>query len=398
MLIETVSVVDVRPYSNNPRKNTRAVDAVSESIRQCGYCSPIVVDENMLILAGHTRLMAIKKLGWTEVEVCIKEGLTDEQKRKYRLLDNKTNELAAWDDNALARELEGLDFGEFDFGFDIEEYKEIIEDEPPEPPEEPASRIGDIYQCGRHRVMCGDSTSQDDVKALVAGRSMDILLTDPPYNVNYHGAAGNIKNDNMGDSAFRQFLHDAFAAAVTVMKPGAAYYIWHSDSEGYNFRGACVDAGLKIRQCLIWVKNSLILGRQDYQWRHEPCLYGELPINGTAYEQWDDETEPCLYGWVDGGSHYFFRNRKQTTVLEFDKPQKSKEHPTMKPVKLFDYQIKGNTRIGESVLDLFGGSGTTIAACEQNGRDAYIMELDPKYCDVIIKRWENLTGEKVVKI
>lgn len=223
---------------------------------------------------------------------------------------------------------------------------------------------------------------------------MDLLLTDPPYNVDYQGTAGKIKNDNMEDGAFRQFLTDAFSNAAMVMKPGAAFYIWHADSEGYNFRGACRDAMLRVRQCLIWVKNALVLGRQDYQWKHEPCLYGELEIE----EDPGDETEPCLYGWTEGKKHYFFKNRKQSTVLEFPKPKKSAEHPTMKPIKLFDYQMQCSTRPGECVLDLFAGSGTTIMACEQNGRNAYCMEFDPKFVDVIIDRWEKFTGEKAVLI
>lgn len=204
---------------------------------------------------------------------------------------------------------------------------------------------------------------------------MDLFLTDPPYNVNYEGGTGmTIQNDNMEDTEFRHFLCEAFKAADEVMKPGAAFYIWHADSEGYNFRGACHDIEWTVRQCLIWVKNSLVLGRQDYQWKHEPCLYG----------------------WKDGGAHGWYNDRKQTTTLEFDRPTKSELHPTMKPVPLFDYQIKNSTQKGENVLDLFGGSGTTIIACEQNGRRAFCMELDPKYVDVIVKRWEEFTGKTAV--
>lgn len=218
---------------------------------------------------------------------------------------------------------------------------------------------------------------------------MDLLLTDPPYNVNYQAAAGNMKNGCMKSSDFRSFLLSAFSAAVAVMKPGAAFYVWHSEVEGYNFRGACMDAGLILHQCLIWVKSQLVLGRLDFQSRHEPCLYGEVEAD-------EDETQPCLYGWTKGGKHYFFKNRRQTTVLNFDKPVKSAEHPTMKPVKLFDYQMQCSSREGDAVLDLFAGSGTTIIAAEQNGRRAYCMELDPKYVDVIIDRWEKFTGRKAV--
>lgn len=229
---------------------------------------------------------------------------------------------------------------------------------------------------------------------------MEMLLTDPPYNVDYEGTAGKIKNDHMEDTKFREFLTTAFRNAATVMTPGAAFYIWHADSEGYNFRGAARDAGLLVRQCLIWVKSSLVLGRQDFQWKHEPCLYGELPTDIFAENhslEDTDECQPCLYGWVNG-KHYFFHNRKQTTVMYFDKPIKSAEHPTMKPVKLFDYLMQCSSKPGERVLDLFGGSGTTIIAAEQNERRGYVMEYDPKFVDVIIDRWQALTGERAVKL
>lgn len=208
---------------------------------------------------------------------------------------------------------------------------------------------------------------------------MDMLLTDPPYNVSYTGkqkSQMSIQNDSMEDSAFRTFLHDSFSSADKVMRNGAAFYIWHADSEGYNFRGACRDVGWVVREVLVWNKNSLVLGRQDYQWKHEPCLYG----------------------WKDGASHLWTGDRKQTTVIDFNRPTRADIHPTMKPVGLFDYQIKNNTKSGDAVLDLFCGSGTTIMACEQNGRRAFCMELDPKYVDVIIDRWEKFTGQKAIKL
>jgi site-specific DNA-methyltransferase (adenine-specific) len=204
-----------------------------------------------------------------------------------------------------------------------------------------------------------------------------MLLTDPPYNVAYEGSTKEkltIKNDNMANDQFRQFLRDAFVTADLVMKAGAVFYIWHADSEGLNFRGACVDAGWTVRQCLIWKKSSLVMGRQDYHWKHEPCLYG----------------------WKDGAGHLWSADRKQTTILEFDKPSRNGEHPTMKPVALFEYQMLNNTKGGDIVLDLFGGSGTTLLAAEKHGRHARLMELDPKYCDVIVKRWEDFTGKKAV--
>lgn len=389
-----LKITEIKPYERNARKNDQAVDAVVKSIQQCSYVAPIVLDENYTILAGHTRWKAMKKLGRTECECVIKDGLTEEQKRKYRLLDNKTNELAERDLNILAEELEGLDFGDLDLNGESQKKEpEVIEDNyTPELPEEPKSKLGQVYQLGRHRLMCGDSTNLDNVAKLMDGNLADMLLTDPPYNVNYEGTAGKIKNDNMKDGEFREFLRMAFFCAQKNMKPGAAFHIWHADSEGYNFRGACRDVGLVVRQCLIWVKNSLVLGRQDFQWQHEPCLYGENPMDEDEF----DQHEPALYGWKDGASHRWFKNRKQTTILQFDKPTASKEHPTMKPVLLFNYEMQCNTQQGDSVLDLFGGSGTTIMAAEQNGRKAYVMEFDPKYVDVIIDRWEQFTGEKAI--
>lgn len=220
---------------------------------------------------------------------------------------------------------------------------------------------------------------------------MDLLLTDPPYNVDYQGAAGKIKNDNMEDTAFRRFLTDAFSNAAMILNPGAPFYIWHAGTEGYNFFGACRDSMLRVRQILVWIKNAVVMGRQDFNWQHEPCLYGEKEEDAESYE-------PCLYGWTEGHKHYFFKNRRQSTVLNFDKPVKSAEHPTMKPIKLFDYQMQCSSKPGDNVLDLFAGSGTTIIAAEQNGRDAFCMEYDPKYVDVIVDRWEKFTGKKAVLI
>jgi site-specific DNA-methyltransferase (adenine-specific) len=248
-------------------------------------------------------------------------------------------------------------------------------DDAPAVQENPVTVPGDVWVMGKHRLLCGDSTSVDDLAKLTQGNLVDMWLTDPPYNVAYEGGTKEkltIKNDSMGDDQFRQFLRDAYTAADTVMKPGAVFYIWHADSEGYNFRGAAKDAGWTVRQCLIWKKSSMVLGRQDYQWKHEPCLYG----------------------WKDGAGHLWAADRKQTTILEFDKPARNGEHPTMKPVALFEYQLLNNTKGGDIVLDSFGGSGTTLIAAEKNGRTAMIMELDPRYCDVIVKRWQEFTGKQ----
>jgi len=376
-------LADIHPYEKNPRNNDGAVEAVAESILQCGYIAPIIIDEAGVILAGHTRYKALQKLGRTEAVCIVKEDLTEEQKKKYRLLDNKTNELADWDMEMLAGELADLDFGDLDldWGLDLEEDRqEVVDDEYDKPaPEVPRAKPGEVWQLGRHRLMCGDSTKPEDVEKLMGGLKADLLLTDPPYNVDYTGKTADalkIQNDKMEDSAFREFLKAAFSCALDAMKPGACYYIWHADSEGANFRIAAKEVGLEVRQCLIWCKNSIVMGRQDYHWKHEPCLYG----------------------WKDGAAHLWAADRKQSTILNFDRPTRNDLHPTMKPIPLFDYQICNNTKGGDIVLDLFGGSGTTIMACEQNGRVGYSMEFDPRYVDVIIDRWETFTGEEAVLI
>lgn len=401
--IEYLPVEQLTPYDKNTRKHQKLdIDNIARSIEKYGMNDAIGIwgDKN-IIVEGHGRLMACKKLGIKTVPVVRLDHLSDEQRREYAIAHNATAELSMWESINLQSESDELDLSEFDFNFPLiaEEEPEAEEDDfdvDAATPEKPKAKYGQVYQLGRHRVMCGDSTSVSDVQKLTGGAQVDMLLTDPPYNVDYEGTAGKIKNDNMEDAEFRAFLRSAFGCAKDVMKPGAAFHIWHADSEGYNFRGACIDVGLRIRQCLIWVKNSLVLGRQDFQWKHEPCLYGENPLDHPLVEKYEDEDhQPCLYGWKDG-THYWFKNRKQTTILEFDKPKKSAEHPTMKPVKMFDYEMKCNTKPGEIVLDLFGGSGTTVIAAEQNGRKAFVMEFDPKFVDVIIDRWEALTGEKAV--
>lgn len=381
MNITQKTLDELIPYENNPRDNDDAVDYVAESIKEFGFKVPIIIDKNNVIVAGHTRYKACKKLGINEVPCLVADDLTEEQIKAFRLADNKVAEIATWDFEKLDLELSTLELDMELFGFEIIEDEEPVEatedDYEVEVPEEPKAKYGDVYQLGKHRLMCGDSTSIDDVEKLMNGAKVDLLITDPPYNVNYEGGTGlTIMNDKMDNDNFRQFLLDAFKCADNVMKAGAAFYIWHADSEGYNFRGACFDVGWTVRQCLIWNKNSLVLGRQDYHWKHEPCLYG----------------------WKDGASHNWYGDRKQTTVLDFDRPSRNAEHPTMKPIPLFDYQIQNNTKKGDIVLDLFGGSGTTLMACEQSGRTCYINELDPKYVDVIINRWEQFTGEKAVLV
>lgn len=377
--IEYLGVEELKPYENNARKHESVdVEAIKKSIKEFGFNDPIGVWKNNIIIEGHGRLLAAKELKMDKVPVIRFDSLTDEQRRAYTLAHNKTAELSSWDFEKLEAELEAIDIDMSDFGFEeIEEQNnEVEEDEPPEVDEqaEPTSKLGQIYKLGNHRLMCGDSTSLEDVEKLMDGEKADMLLTDPSYNVAYEGKIKDklkIQNDSMSNDNFRQFLVDAFSTANAVMKPGAVFYIWHADSEGYNFRGACADVGWKVRECLIWNKNSMVMGRQDYQWKHEPCLYG----------------------WKEG-THLWASDRKQTTVIDMKRPTKSDIHPTMKPISLFDYQIKNNTKGGDIVLDLFNGSGTTIMACEQNGRHARCMELDPRYVDAAIKRWEDFTGQK----
>jgi site-specific DNA-methyltransferase (adenine-specific) len=385
---------EIQPYEHNPRNNDAAVEYVANSLREFGWKQPIVIDKDGIIIAGHTRYKAAKRLGMKTAPCIMADDLTPEQVKAYRLADNKTGEFAEWDFSELEMELADIEMDMSAFGFLEEELNDVeaVEDDyVPAPPDEPKAKHGDIYKLGRHRLMCGDSTSAEDIGALVGEAQIDLLLTDPPYNVDYSGTAGKIKNDNMESARFREFLRDAFLAAKTAMKTGAAFHIWHAETEGYNFRGACADAGFKCRQQLIWVKSSQTLGRQDFQRMYEGVLTGD---NISDEEMCVAGYEPCLYGWKDGKGHKWYKKRKEKDVLFFDKPAASKEHPTMKPVKLFDYEMRCNTKEGDNVLDSFAGSGTTIIAAEQNGRNAFCMELDPRFVDVIIDRWEQFTGRK----
>jgi site-specific DNA-methyltransferase (adenine-specific) len=386
--IEYISVDKLVPYARNSRTHSDAqVAQIAASIKEFGFTNPVLIDGGGGIIAGHGRVMAARSMKIDTVP-CIRLGhLTDAQKKAYVIADNKLALNAGWDNELLAIELGELG----DLGFDLE-LTGFTDDEiaalmpvqgtdgltdPDDAPlvQETATTVpGDIWVMGKHRLLCGDSTSIDDLTKLTGGQLVDIWLTDPPYNVAYEGGTKEkltIKNDEMGDDQFRQFLRDSYTAADTVMKPGAVFYIWHADLEGYNFRGAAQDAGWKVRQCLIWQKSSLVMGWQDYHAKHEPCLYG----------------------WKDGAAHLWAADRKQTTILEFDKPTRNGEHPTMKPVALFEYQLLNNTKGGDVVLDSFGGSGTTLITAEKNGRVAMLMELDPRYCDVIVKRWQQFTGK-----
>lgn len=388
-MIEKISIDRLIPYARNARTHSdEQVAQIAASIREFGFNNPVLIAEDDTIIAGHGRVMAARKLNLSEVPCLRLSHLTETQRKAYILADNKLALNAGWENNLLSLELTELADSGFDItltGFTQEEIDALKpievtegltdEDAVPDVPEEPVTRLGDVWLLGRHRLMCGDSTSIEALETLCSGQLVDMWLTDPPYNVAYEGKtkdALTIKNDSMGDSEFRQFLRDCYVAADAVMKPGAVFYIWHADLEGYNFRGAANDAGWKVRQCLVWKKQTMVMGRQDYHWKHEPCLYG----------------------WKDGAGHLWASDRKQTTILEFDRPSRSSEHPTMKPVALFEYQMLNNTKGGDIVLDSFGGSGTTLVAAEKNGRVSRLMELDPKYCDVIVKRWQDFTGKK----
>lgn len=387
--IEYLETEKLIPYARNSRTHSdEQVQQIMGSIKEFGFTNPVLVDGDGVIIAGHGRTMAAQRLGMKEVPCLRLAHLTEAQKRAYVIADNKLALNAGWDDAMLALELRNLRDEDFDLsltGFDDAELAALLadavaeglvdEDAVPEAPEVPVTVEGDVWLLGRHRLMCGDSTSIEHLERLCDGQLVDMWLTDPPYNVAYEGKtkdALTIKNDKMGDDSFRTFLRDAYVAADAVMKAGAVFYIWHADSEGYNFRGAAKDAGWTVRQCLIWKKQTMVMGRQDYHWKHEPCLYG----------------------WKDGAAHLWATDRKQTTILEFDRPSRNGEHPTMKPVELFEYQMLNNTKGSDLVLDSFAGSGTTAIACEKHGRNARLMELDPKYCDVVIKRWQDFTGQK----
>lgn len=375
MTIVMKNIVEIKPYENNPRHNETAIDAVASSIKEFGWKQPLVIDKDNVIVVGHTRWLAAKKLGLNEVPCLIASDLTDEQIAAYRLADNKTNELATWDFEKLKTELVSIsDIDMSQFGFEeleasLDDVKDDDFDEKGAISETPYSKKGDIFILGNHRLMVGDSTLKDDVDKLCEDRSVDLVLTDPPYNVDYEGQDGmKIQNDKQSDEDFYNFLLSAFKNMFEHTKPGGVIYCFHADTEGLNFRNAFKNAGFKLAECLIWVKNSLVLGRQDYQWRHEPCLYG----------------------WKEGAGHYFVDDRTQDTILEYDKPRNNNLHPTQKNIELVSKLILNSSRKDETILDLFGGSGTTLIAAEQLGRKTLMMELDEKYADVIVKRFITL--------
>ena len=390
--IELWPLSRLKPYEKNARTHSsEQVAQIANSITEFGFTNPILVDSKDGIIAGHGRMTAAQELNLSKVPVVVLDHLSDRQRRAYVLADNQLALNAGWDLDVLRSELKDLvdeDFNIDLIGFSDEELKDLMPEELepeydgdadaiPEPPEDPISKPGDLWVLGEHRLLCGDSTNLQHIERLMDGKKADLWLTDPPYNVDYEGKTKEklvIENDSMSDSDFRQFLVDVYTSADAVMNAGGAFYIWHADSEGFNFRGAAADMGWQVRQCLIWLKQHMVMGRQDYHWKHEPCLYG----------------------WKEGAAHLWNTDRKQTTVLEFDRPSRNKEHPTMKPVDLFQYQMCNSTKKGAIVLDSFGGSGTTLIAAERARRKACLMELDPRYCDVIVKRWEEFTGKTAV--
>ena len=428
MRIVEKKIDDLKPYEQNPRCNDNAVEGVAASIREFGFKVPLVIDKDNVIVAGHTRHKAAKLLGLDKVPCIVADDLTPEQIKAFRLADNKVAELATWDTKLEFLELSELDKIGFDmtvYGFDPiqnTDRGEIVEDAAPEPDTtKPAvTKRGDIWQLGRHRLICGDSTDAETVRKLTDGAAVDMILTDPPYNVDYSAKnemlnkadKGNrnaraIENDKMTDANFYAFLLDVYNNLFAAAKEGAAIYICHADMESVNFINAFNAAGFHLAERLIWNKNFMVIGRNDYHWKHEPILYG----------------------WKPGAAHYFTDSRSETTVLEdkpnlnkmskaelralikelmeqgppatvinMDKPLRNADHPTMKPVKLMAYLIRNSSRPGEIVLDVFGGSGSTLIAAEQTGRTCYTCELDERYCDVIITRWEAYTGKKAVKL
>lgn len=393
MNIQIIDINKLIPATYNPRKDLKPDDAeyikIKNSIVKFGFVSPLVINKDMTVIGGHQRLKVLKDLGITEVE-CIVVDLDKTNEKALNIALNKIQ--GDWDEDKLEALLQELKLKEFDMnltGFDFDEVDEILNDingtkednfdvdSAYEEIEEPITKPGDIWILGNHRLMCGDSTHKDDIMRLMNNQDADMLLTDPPYNVDYVGKTAEalkIKNDNMDDNQFYEFLRKVFENMYIVTKEGASIYVFHADTEGINFRKAFKDAGFKLAECLIWKKDCFVMGRQDYQWQHEPVLYG----------------------WKEGKAHYFINDRTQSTILEFDRPKQSTLHPTMKPIDLIAKLIKNSSKENDIILDLFGGSGSTIIAAEQLNRCCYTMELDPKYCDVIVKRWETLTNKEAI--
>jgi len=395
-----MKINELKNDHKNARKRTdRSSALIKESLVKYGAGRSIVIDEENRILAGNGTIAGARAAGIKNVRVIETEGdeiiavkrkgLSEDQKVGLALADNRTSDLSEWDKEMLHQLSDDHDIEPW---FTKEDLAEILgepdiipsegltdPDEVPETPDEPTVQFGEVWKLGNHKLLCGDATDLNQIQPLMENELADLWLTDPPYNVNYEGKTADklkIQNDQFANEEFREFLAAAYTTAYNYLNNGASFYIWHADSEGFNFRAAAKDANLQIKQCLIWVKSSMVMGRQDYHWQHEPCLYG----------------------WKKGASHFWNADRKQTTVLKFDRPNRNKEHPTMKPVDLFQYQMSNSSKPNHIILDTFGGSGTTLIAAERIQRQARLVELDPRYCDVIIKRWENFTGNKAERV
>ena len=382
--MQLVDINKLIPYVNNARThNAQQINKLRSSLREFGFINPVIIDCDFNVIAGHGRIMAAKEEGISKVPCVFVDYLTEAQKKAYILADNRMAMDAGWDEELLKVEIEALQAEDFDLsltGFDEKELagffdtsdnaKEDDFDVDTELGKPPVTKTGDLWLLGNHRLLCGDSTKEESYALLMNGKKANLVVTDPPYNVNYQGTAGKIKNDNLENEKFYQFLFDAFTCMEKAMADDASIYVFHADTEGLNFRKAFADAGFYLSGTCIWKKQSLVLGRSPYQWQHEPCLFG----------------------WKKNGKHQWYSDRKQTTIWEFDKPKKNGDHPTMKPVPLLAYPIKNSSMSNCIVLDPFGGSGSTLIACEQTNRICHTIELDEKYCDVIVKRYIEQVG------
>lgn len=387
--LQLVPLDKLVPYQNNARTHSpEQINKLRSSLREFGFINPVIIDRDYGIIAGHGRAIAAREEGIKEVPCVFADHLTEAQKKAYIIADNRMALDAGWDEELLRieiEELQGLDFDPLLTGFDEKELLKLFDDGKEAKDDDfdvdaelqkpTFSKAGDVWTLGRHRLVCGDSTKPETYEVLMDGRKANLVVTDPPYNVDYKGTAGKIKNDNMASEKFFDFLFDAFSCMEKVMADDASIYVFHADTEGLNFRKAFDAAGFYLSGCCIWKKPSLVLGRSPYQWQHEPVLYG----------------------WKKNGKHQWYSDRKQTTIWEFEKSKKNGEHPTMKPIPLLCYPITNSSMSNTLVLDPFGGSGSTLIACEQTDRSCATIELDEKFCDVIVNRYIELVGtaEKV---
>jgi DNA modification methylase len=382
--MQLIATEKLIPYVNNARTHsTEQINKLRSSLREFGFINPVIIDRGFNVIAGHGRIEAAQAEGISEVPCVFADHLTEAQKKAYILADNRMAMDAGWDEELLRVEIEALQAESFDVGltgFDESEIADLFEtdsevkddgfDVDAELEKPPVTKSGDLWLLGNHRLICGDSTREETYTFLMDGKKANLVVTDPPYNVNYEGSAGKIKNDNMENGKFYQFLLDAFTCMEKVMENDASIYVFHADTEGLNFRKAFADAGFYLSGTCIWKKQSLVLGRSPYQWQHEPVLFG----------------------WKKKGRHQWYTGRKESTIWEFDKSKKNGDHPTMKPVPLVAYPIKNSSMSNCIVLDPFGGSGSTLIACEQTNRVCHTIELDEKFCDVIVKRFIEQAG------